>query len=112
MTTKDYIRKINDLAQEAASFNERHQVEAGLFGPSWLRNMPLNQFIELCDIFEHDPVQVKKWPHVWLNVAGIKILIWGAEKVPEQPAPPPPPPQPSALDYLRTIATEQAPTEP
>lgn len=109
MTTAEYTDKINAIAQEAASFNERHQVMLDPFSPEWLQRVPLNTFIELCDIFEHDPVQVKKWPHVWLNVAGIKILMWGAEKVPEQPAPPPPP---SALDYLRTIATEQAPIEP
>lgn len=109
MTTKEYIRRINDLAQEAASFSERNQVELGLFSPKWLQRVPLNTFIELCDIFEHEPVQVKKWPHVWLKVGGVQISMWGAEKVPEQPAPPPPP---SSLDYLRTLATEQAPIEP
>lgn len=109
MTTKDYIRKINDLAQEAKAFNERHEVEPGLFSPTWLQRVPLNTFIELCDIFDHDAVKVSKWPQVWLKVGGVQISMWGAEKVPEQPAPPPPP---SALDYLRTIATEQAPIEP
>lgn len=109
MTTAEYTDKINAIAQEAASLNERHQVGLGLFTPKWLQMVPLNQFIELCDIFEHDPVKVNKWPQVWLKVGGVQISMCGAEKVPEQPAPPPPP---SALDYLRTIAAEQAPTEP
>ena len=109
MTTKDYIRKINDLAQEATRLNERHETGISLFTPKWMKAVPLNEFIELCDTFEHDPVKVNGWPQTWLRVGGIQISIWGADKVPEQPAPPP---IPSALDYLRELTNHPPTTKP
>ena len=98
MTTQEYIDKIKAIAQGARAFHETHGVTVGVLNPSWLRKVPLAQFVELCDTFPHDPVKCDTWPLAWLKVDGIDICMWGADKVPQAP---PPPPQPSSLDYLR-----------
>lgn len=99
MNTQEYINKITILAQEISNLNEKYQIEIRNVGPLWLRDVPLSQFIELCDTFNHDPVKLGGWPTTWLEVGGINIMLWGVDKIPAQPVPP----APSTLDYLRTF---------
>ena len=108
MTTQEYIDKIKAIAQGARAFHETHGVTVGVLNPSWLRKVPLAQFVELCDTFPHDPAKCDTWPLAWLKVDGIDICMWGADKVPQAP---PPPPQPSSLDYLRAIVNDKAQTD-
>lgn len=99
MTTQEYINKIIALVQEISDFNEKYQIEIRNVAPLWLRDIPLSQFIELCDKFNHDSIKIEEWPSTWLKVKDINIMLWGIDKIPSQPVPP----TPSTLDYLRTF---------
>lgn len=75
METKEIKERIAALVDFAKHTLEQHGSELSLVRPTWLRDLPIAQFIELCKAYAHDPVLHSSYPCTWLLFGKLQLAI-------------------------------------
>jgi hypothetical protein len=94
METNELIAKIEALKVYAEEMQAKHDTKLALLRPKWLENLPVAQFVELCDTFPHDPVSANVYPSTWL-MAGATQLSISCERIDLA--------KPAAVDFVEVL---------
>ena len=102
METKELIAKIEALKVYAEEMQSTHDTRLALLRPKWLENLPVAQFVELCDTYPHDAVSSSQWPSTWLQFDGMQMAMTCERLDLPKPAPV------DHIETLRSIATQSS----
>lgn len=75
METSELKLKIEGLVKQARQMAEEQQLRSVLLTTPWLDDLPLAQFVELCDAFEHDDVNAGTYPSTWLRFGPVQVRL-------------------------------------
>lgn len=74
MTTKDLIAKIDHYVSVFAPMLEPNNLPYMHLMPSDLRDIPAQQFVELCDHYKAEPF-VSALPTAWMKVGAVEVYV-------------------------------------
>lgn len=94
METKELIAKIEALKTFTQDMQAVHDTKLTLVRPAWLSDLPVAQFVELCDAYEHDAVTSSQWPSTWLQFGGMQMAMTCVRMDLPKPQP---------VDYIETL---------
>lgn len=75
METKEIIERIEALVDFAKNALEQHGSQLALVRPSWLQDLPIAQFVEVCEAYPHDDVSRASYPSTWLLFGKMQLSI-------------------------------------